>query len=171
MLNTSHSHSKHVYHLNMLQSGGINVFKKWLIPKHSFYRWLFLVYRLHEWANVHPKPKTIDGLCSFTHSNLQPLTKHDYFLHAVFFFLFFTFFNLIKLYQEFLQRTIRFRPISNSKIPHIWCIVGLKRGKINALWDTFYHLFNPIMHHIYPTMYQICDIHYCNTELVITNQH
>ena len=45
-----------VYHLNMLQSGGINVFKKWLIPKHSFYRWLFLVYWLQEWANVHPKP-------------------------------------------------------------------------------------------------------------------
>ena len=63
--------------------------------------------------------------------------------------------NLIKLYQEFLQRAIRFSPISNSKIPHIWCIVGLKRGKINALWDTFYHLFNPIMHHIHSTMYKM----------------
>ena len=93
-----------------------------------------------------------------------------FFFSFLFLFLFF-FFNLIKLYQEFLQRAIRLRPISNSKIPHIWCIVGLKRWKINALWDTFYHLLNPIMHHIYSTMYQMCDIHYCNTELVITNQH
>ena len=36
---------------------------------------------------------------------------------------------LIKLYQEFLQRAIRFRPISNSKIPHrptlqkLWCYI------------------------------------------------
>ena len=32
LLNTSHSHSKNVYYLNMLQSGGINVFRKMVNP-------------------------------------------------------------------------------------------------------------------------------------------
>ena len=111
-------------------------------------------------------PKTIDHRWSMLlHTFKSPATDQHWlfaacriffsFLFFSFFFFSFFFFNLIKLYQEFLQRAIRFRPISNSKIPHIWCIVGMKRGKINALWDTFYHLLNPIMHNIYSTMYKM----------------
>ena len=47
------------------------------------------------------------------------------------------------------QYYIRF--IAKSKISQIWCIVGLKKGKIDALWDTFCPFFNSTMH-------QICDI-------------
>ena len=82
-------------------------------------------------------PQTIDHRWSMLlHTFKSPATDQTWLFSACRIF----FFNLIKLYQEFLQRAIRFRPISNSKIPHIWCIVGLKRGKINALWDTFYYI-------------------------------
>ena len=55
---------------------------------------------------------------------------------------------------------IRF--IANSKTSQIWCIMGLKRGKVDALWDTFCSLVNPTMH-------EICDILLSVINIVIEN--
>ena len=134
--------------------------EKWLIPKHSFYRWLFLVVQTSWWGQR--TPKTIDHRWSMPH--------HDYLLHAVVFFFFLIFHK--NYTRNFFSEPWDLGLLQIAKyhiFDALWHWKG--GGKVNALWDTFYHLFIPIMHHIYPTMYQICDIHYCNTELIITIQH
>ena len=51
---------------------------------------------------------------------------------------------------------IRF--IATSKIWQIWCTVGLKGDKNDALWGTLSPLFNPSVYQICPLMHQVFDI-------------
>ena len=81
LLNTSHSHSKHVYYLNMLQSGGINVFRKMVNPETQFLQMVIFGVQT-SWVGQRT-PKTINHRWSMPH--------HDYFMHAVVFFFFFFF--------------------------------------------------------------------------------
>ena len=153
----------------MLQTGGINVFRKMVNPLTQFLQMVIFGVQT-SWVGQRT-PKTINHRWSMPH--------HYNLLHAVvfffFFFHFFLFFFLIfhKNYtRNFFSEPWDLGLFQIAKY-HIFDALWHWKGgsKVNALWDTFYHLFNPIMHHIYPTMYQVCDIHYCNTELIITTQH